>query len=76
VNNLNAKLDAWILPFVNVYLIAGYVWNESETHIDVALPPLLPGGPTRTRAMTVPTRIEGSVGGSASPSPAATGPTS
>ena len=63
VNNLNAKLDAWILPFVNVYLIAGYVWNESDTHIDVALPPLLPGGPTRTHAMTVPTRIEGSVGG-------------
>jgi hypothetical protein len=63
VNNLNAKLDAWILPFVNVYLIAGYVWNESDTHVRVALPPLLPGGPTRTRAMTVPTSIDGSVGG-------------
>lgn len=63
VDNLNFKLDAWILPFFNVYLIAGYVWNTSETTIDVALPPLLPGGPTRTRRMTVPTAIEGSVGG-------------
>src|SRR5437762_7212566 len=29
VNNLNVKLDAWILPFVNLYAIAGYIWNES-----------------------------------------------
>ena len=63
VNNLNAKLDAWILPFVNVYAVAGYVWNESDTRIDVELPPLLPGGPTRRRQLTVPTEIQGSVGG-------------
>ena len=63
VNNLNAKLDAWILPFVNVYAVAGYVWNESDTRIDVELPPLLPGGPTRRRQLTIPTEIQGSVGG-------------
>jgi hypothetical protein len=63
VENANVKLDAWILPFVNVYAIAGYVWNESDTHVDVELPPLLPGGPTRRREMTIPTTIEGSVGG-------------
>jgi hypothetical protein len=63
VNNLNAKLDAWILPFVNVYAIAGYVWNTSDTRIDVALPPLLPGGPTRRHQLTIPTEIQGSVGG-------------
>lgn len=63
VDNLNLKLDAWILPFVNVYFIAGYIWNSSQTSIDVSLPPLLPGGPTRQRQMTVPTTLEGSVGG-------------
>jgi len=63
VDNLNVKLDAWLLPFFNVYLIAGYIWNKSETTIDVTLPPLLPGGPTRRHTMTVPTRLEGSVGG-------------
>jgi hypothetical protein len=63
VNNLNAKLDAWILPFLNVYLVAGYVWNESSTTIDVTLPPLLPGGAARQKRLTVPTSIEGSVGG-------------
>jgi len=63
VDNLNVKLDAWILPFFNVYVIAGYVWNESDTRIDVSLPPLVPGGPTRDRQLGVPTNVEGSVGG-------------
>ena len=63
VDNLNLKADAWILPFLNVYMIVGYVWNTSETTIDVTLPPLLPGGPTRQRQLTVPTSVEGSVAG-------------
>ena len=63
VDNLNFKLDAWILPFVNVYAIVGHVWNSSDTEIRVSLPPLLPGGPTRQHQLVVPTRIEGSVGG-------------
>jgi hypothetical protein len=63
VNNLNLKLDAWILPFVNLYVIAGYIWNTSNTRIDVSLPPLLPGGPPRQARLTVPTAINGSVGG-------------
>lgn len=63
VNNLNLKLDAWILPFVNVYAIVGYIWNQSNTTIEVDLPPLLPGGPARHRRVEVPTEMEGSVGG-------------
>ena len=63
VDNYNLKLDAWILPFLNLYGIVGYVSNHSDTHVSVSLPPLLPGGPTRNRTMTVPTDIEGSVGG-------------
>ena len=39
VDNVNVKLDAWLLPFLNVYGIVGKVWNESETHVDVTLPP-------------------------------------
>jgi hypothetical protein len=63
VDNVNLKLDAWILPFVNLYAIVGYVWNKSNTQISVSLPPLLPGGPTRQHVVSVPTKIEGSVGG-------------
>lgn len=63
VDNVNLKLDAWILPFLNVYAIAGYIWNESQTRIETTLPPLTAGGPTRQHVVTVPTAIEGSVGG-------------
>src|SRR5262245_9377793 len=42
VDNLNVKLDAWILPFFNVYAILGYVWNTSNTRIDVTLPAITP----------------------------------
>lgn len=63
VDNLNVKFDVWLLPFVNVYAIAGYIWNESETTIEVTLPPLTPDGPTRRRRVTVPTSLTGSVGG-------------
>jgi hypothetical protein len=63
VDNLNVKVDAWILPFVNLYAIAGYIWNESQTRVDVTLPPLLPGGPTRRYHFEIPTKMEGSVAG-------------
>lgn len=37
VFNANLKLDAWLLPFLDVYLLLGYVYNESRTnvHVDV-----------------------------------------
>jgi hypothetical protein len=38
VFNANLKLDAWILPFLNVYALAGYVYNESKTHVHVSVP--------------------------------------
>ena len=63
VENLNLKLDVWLFPFLNVYAIVGGVWNQSTTDIDVTLPPILPGGDPRTRRMSVPTELSGSVGG-------------
>jgi hypothetical protein len=63
VTNLNAKFDVWLLPFLNVYAIAGYVWNESQTVIDVTLPPIQPGGVGLQKRLSVPTKIEGTVGG-------------
>jgi hypothetical protein len=63
VNNLNVKFDMWVLPFVNVYAIAGYVWNETDTTFDLTLPPLSPGGAGRSRRVVLPTSLEGTVGG-------------
>ncbi|MGH7741132.1 MAG: hypothetical protein ACRENS_03835 [Candidatus Eiseniibacteriota bacterium] len=63
VNNLNFKVDAWILPFVNLYAIAGYIWNESTTKVNVTLPPLTPIGQPRHLYFELPTKMEGSVAG-------------
>jgi hypothetical protein len=63
VNNLNLKFDVWLLPFLNLYAIAGYIDNQSATRIDVSLPPILPSGSTRRFQMEVPTKLNGSVGG-------------
>jgi hypothetical protein len=63
VNNANIKFDVWLLPFLNVYAIAGHIWNESTTTIDITLPPILPGGSPRQHQLVVPTEMEGSVGG-------------
>jgi hypothetical protein len=41
----------------------GKVWNESNTTIDVMLPPLVAGGPGQRFTTTVPTSIEGTVKG-------------
>jgi len=63
VNNLNLKLDLWLLPFLNVYAIVGGVWNESTTNIDVTLPAIRPGGDPRTHHFALPAEVNGSVGG-------------
>jgi hypothetical protein len=63
VDNVNLKLDAWLLPFLNLYGIVGYIWNESSTRMVVSLPPLLPGGSPRSAEIEVPTELVGTVGG-------------
>src|SRR5262245_27885542 len=37
VFNANLKGDVWILPFLNVYGLVGYVHNESKTHARVTV---------------------------------------
>jgi hypothetical protein len=56
VNNANIKFDVWLLPFLNVYAIAGHIWNESTTRIDVTLPPILPGGSRGSMSSSCPRR--------------------
>jgi hypothetical protein len=63
VDNLNLKFDVWILPFLNLYAIAGRLENQSTTNIDVTLPPILPNGSPRQFRFSVPTEIDGSIAG-------------
>jgi hypothetical protein len=57
------RLDAWLLPFVNVYGLFGYVYNQSTTRGIVTLPDLgLPSG-DRTFNFSAHTTLGGFVGG-------------
>jgi hypothetical protein len=59
VFNANLKADAWLLPFLNVYALAGYVHNISNTTLHVKH--ALPGG--EDRDIKVDTELSGAVGG-------------
>src|SRR5215471_5738402 len=63
VFNANLKFDAWLLPFLNVYAIAGYVHNTSNTHIRVTLPKPGPNPGTIVFDKDVETELDGLVGG-------------
>src|SRR5262245_25706048 len=59
VFNANLKLDAWILPFLNVYTLLGYIYNESSTNVHVSLP----GPPPIEFDLNVDSKLDGFVGG-------------
>jgi len=63
VVNVNLKFDAWILPFLNLYVLAGYVHNESTTRatITVPRPGPIPGNVQFSTNLT--TELDGFVGG-------------
>ena len=63
VFNANLRFDTWLLPFLNVYAIAGYVHNESDTDIHVELPAPGPLPGTVEYDTTVKTELDGMVGG-------------
>jgi len=58
VFNANLKFDAWVLPFLNVYALVGYVHNTSLTHAHVTVLPGSPGSET-----DIETELDGMVGG-------------
>jgi hypothetical protein len=63
VFNANFRFDTWVLPFLNVYALAGYVHNDSATRIHVVLPRLgaVPGDIELDRQ--VDTSLDGTVAG-------------
>lgn len=63
VVNANLKLDAWLLPFLNVYMLLGYVHNDSTTHALVTVPRPGPIPGTRKTETDITTELDGFVGG-------------
>ena len=60
---VNLKVDAWLLPFLNLYTLLGYVHNDSTTHGLVTIPRPGPIPGSRTFAANIPTELDGFVGG-------------
>ena len=63
VNVALMRIDAWLLPFVNVYGLFGYVHNQSTTRGVVTVPEPGPTPGTRTFDFTADTELDGFVGG-------------
>lgn len=58
-----ARFDAWLLPFLNVYAMAGYVSNKTTTRGTVTLPTLGPRPGSRSVEVTAKTDLDGFMGG-------------
>jgi len=44
VGTLVARVDAWLLPFLNLYVMGGYIENKSEVMANFSINNPLPGG--------------------------------
>src|SRR5262245_19777148 len=63
VNVAVGRFDAWLLPFLNVSALAGYVGNNTTTRGIVTIPPLTRFGEPKTFNLTKTTELNGFVGG-------------
>jgi hypothetical protein len=57
------KADAWLFPFLNLYLLLGGIHNTSDTNIRVTIPRPPPLSGTRQFTVTTKTTLDGFVGG-------------
>ena len=63
VLNANLKFDVFVLPFLNVYALVGYVHNESDTSANITVSTPGPGGGDAVYERTVTTKLDGMIGG-------------
>jgi hypothetical protein len=63
VFNANLKFDAWLLPFLNVYALIGYVHNDSTTHARITLPAPGPLPGNIEVEKDIETQLDGFIGG-------------
>ena len=63
VFNANLKFDVFVLPFLDVYALVGYVYNESETTASITIDAPGPGGGDVVFDGTIQTKLDGMIGG-------------
>jgi hypothetical protein len=63
VFNANLKFDVFVLPFLNVYALLGYVYNESDTTANITVPAPGPGGGDVVFERRITSELDGVIGG-------------
>jgi hypothetical protein len=63
VFNANLKFDIFVLPFLNVYALLGYVYNQSDTTARITLTTPGPGGGDVVFERTITSELDGVIGG-------------
>ena len=63
VNVVVARFDAWLLPFVDVYGLAGSVWNNTTTKGTATVPTQAPRSASQSFNVSATTDLDGFVGG-------------
>jgi hypothetical protein len=63
VFNANLKFDVFVLPFLDVYALLGYVHNQSDTRASITISTPGPGGGDVVFERKIPTELDGVVGG-------------
>jgi len=63
VFNANFKFDIFVLPFLDVYGLLGYVHNESDTRANITISTPGPGGGDVVFERRIPTELDGFIGG-------------
>lgn len=53
------RFDTFILPFLNVYAMGGYVENTADIELTLTIPPLIPGNPPRVVEIDLETDLDG-----------------
>jgi hypothetical protein len=63
VNAAVVKADAWVFPFLDVYVLLGYIDNVSDTNIAVTVPNPSPLSGSRQFTIRTKTELQGFIGG-------------
>lgn len=61
VNGIIARGDVWLLPFLNLYALGGYIENTAEVDLTATLPPLIPGNDPRVIQVDIDTDLDGTL---------------
>ena len=63
VSSTSLRLDVWLLPFLNLYALGGYVQNEPDVVVNLSIPPLIQGNTPIEYSLNTSGEMDGTVFG-------------